>query len=500
MSSRDDVRVVVTLRADFYQHCISIPSLAALLTEGTFPLPTPIVVPKMIRGPAELAGLDFDEDLPDRIVRATGNDPGALALLAYTLDELYRRAEDGKRLTEAAYDELGGVHGAIARRAEDVYARLQVDPETFGRVFAELVSVDESGTATRRRAPLDGLRTDAQTRRLIDEFASARLLMISDTHYPVVEVAHEAVFLSWDRLARWIRQEQEDLILLRQVRQATALWESRGRVDHYLWSGERLKEAGAMVERKRPVLSEGERAFLRSEVDRLMEVIARPTTTDFERAEIGDRLALIGDTRAGVGVTTGGIPDVDWCEFHRAGDEIFDIARYPITYRQYRAFVEASGRDAGDQFRKIDNCPAENVSFDDAVAFCRWVSERLGCTIRLPSRSEWAHVARGRISFEYPWGAAWQPLRANTSESRLARTTAVGMYPLGAAACGACDLGGTVWEWTTTEGPTGNDHLTCGGSWMSDHRFARISEKRAQRDDTRANNTGFRPIRVRRAR
>ncbi|MFL6284252.1 MAG: SUMF1/EgtB/PvdO family nonheme iron enzyme [Pyrinomonadaceae bacterium] len=496
-SQRDDLHVVVTLRADFYQYCIEVPPLARLLAKGSFPLPPPTdTLLDVIIGPAQRAALEFEEGLAGAILRDSVGGPGALALLAYTLNELYRSSQDKRLITRASYKALGGVQGAIGRRAEAAYRELgSLDPNAFSRVFGELVSVDETGMATRRRAALHGFAGDAQANQLIEAFVNDRLLTISEERQPTVEVAHEALFQHWQRLAQWIRQEQEDLILLRQVRQAAALWEGKGRPATYLWSGERLKEARAMIGRKSPILNEGEREFVRSEVERLMEIISDPKTSHFQRAEIGDRLAMISDTRLGVGVTPEGLPDLAWCEVSDDAGR-FMIARYPVTYRQFRCFLDAeSETNRGEQFRRIDNCPAENVSFDDAVRFCRWLSDHLGQAIRLPTESEWERAARGpHPDYYYPWGHDWNQEYANTSDSRLSRTTAVGMYPFGRAACGAYDMSGNVWEWTGTEGLQSDDHIIKGGSWLTGAELASVSSRRPQRDTKRGNNVGFRPV------
>jgi formylglycine-generating enzyme required for sulfatase activity len=104
------------------------------------------------------------------------------------------------------------------------------------------------------------------------------------------------------------------------------------------------------------------------------------------------------------------------------------------------------------------------VSWSDAVAFCRWLSEWqrvLGppleelagsSEIRLPTEWEWEQAATGGTrSNVYPWGSEWHESRANTALSDLNRTTAVGMYPHGAGFNGAHDLTGNVFEWCLNE-------------------------------------------------
>jgi formylglycine-generating enzyme required for sulfatase activity len=85
------------------------------------------------------------------------------------------------------------------------------------------------------------------------------------------------------------------------------------------------------------------------------------------------------------------------------------------------------------------------------VAFCQWLSERLGYQIRLPTEFEWQCAATGgNAENVYPWGSFGpkeEPWRANTFESGLGRSTAVGMYPAGASAADVFDMTGTIWEW-----------------------------------------------------
>ena len=155
------VRVVLTLRADFYHRCVEQPTLAELLRAGSFPLAAPdtVALEEMISRPPERAGLVFDEGLPQQILRDTGNEPGALPLLAFALSELYESGQEGGRLTAEAYESFGGVQGAISQRAETTFESL--DTETKGAnsdtVFRELVEVREAEggwVATRRRSPL----------------------------------------------------------------------------------------------------------------------------------------------------------------------------------------------------------------------------------------------------------------------------------------------------------------------------------------------------------
>ncbi len=184
--------------------------------------------------------------------------------------------------------------------------------------------------------------------------------------------------------------------------------------------------------------------------------------------------------------------------------EPFSIARYPVTWLQYRAFLDAEdGYDNGRWWRKdlekaqektellwnFDNYPAINVSWYDAVAFCRWLSHRRQAEFRLPKEWEWQWAAMaGKTEYVYPWGPEWRGSRANTVESNINRTIAVGLYPLGDAVLGdhlrVADLSGNVWEWCldeydkleSTEIHRGDSpRVVRGGSWGSSRDDARAA-------------------------
>lgn len=244
------LRTILTLRADFYARCVEAPKLAAILETTTFPLAAPISVElyQMITRPAEQAGLEFEEGLPERILEDTGDEPGALALMAYTLDELYHSGGGDYLLATPEYEALGGVQGAIGKRAETVFAALDIEAQdALVTVFREIVEVDERGEPTRRRAELAVVAPDAAAKRLVEALTGARArLLVQDKDaqgHPIVEVAHEALLRQWPRLKGWIEQEQNNLRLRRQIQQTAQEWEAHGRAEGYLLMGSRLEDA-----------------------------------------------------------------------------------------------------------------------------------------------------------------------------------------------------------------------------------------------------------------
>jgi formylglycine-generating enzyme required for sulfatase activity len=262
--------------------------------------------------------------------------------------------------------------------------------------------------------------------------------------------------------------------------------------------------------------------------ERLVDLLETPTLSHQERLTIGLYLAELGDKRPGVGLKDG-LPHIAWCEVPEGKITLesvkgsfrvdpFHIAKYPVTWIQYRSFIEAedgyrkkgwweglAGREdqPGEQLRKLDNHPAENVSWYDAVAFCRWLTEKLGCAVRLPTDWEWQQAATGGDpANEYPWGPKWDPSKANTSESGLSRTTAVGIYPKGASRVEALDMSGNVWEWCLNEyekpkqvGVSGKESRAVrGGSWFNFRDDARCAFRFSNLPDNRFSYIGFRLV------
>ena len=139
------------------------------------------------------------------------------------------------------------------------------------------------------------------------------------------------------------------------------------------------------------------------------------------------------------------------------------------------------------------------------MAFCRWLSAQFGYEVRLPTEWEWQQAATGgNLANQYPWGPEWDYRRANTDESGLASTTAVGMYPTGASPIEALDMCGNVWEWclndyeslevTALEGE--KPRPVRGGSWSWDHEYARAPFRDRDVPGFRHRDHGLRVVRA----
>lgn len=184
------------------------------------------------------------------------------------------------------------------------------------------------------------------------------------------------------------------------------------------------------------------------------------------------------------------------------------IGRYPVTVAEFRRFVKESGHPADeDSLKDADDHPVRYVSWHDALAYCRWLSERTGLLVRLPSEAEWEKAARGTDGHIYPWGDQFNNNKCNTWESGIRTTTPVGKYsPVGDSPYGCADMAGNVWEWTSSkygrypyEAEDGREDLkgdsfrvVRGGSWDDVHVRARAADRFRGDPHYRFGNFGFR--------
>lgn len=237
------VAVLATLRSDFYPQAQASRAFLRLKGErGHCDLlpPGSAALQRIIIEPARLAGLRFERDertsrtLDEVILQDASRDSAALPLLQYTLSELYGRRNDGSRtLTFAAYEQLGGVEGALGRRAAEIFRSLPADARAaLPEILSLLVTLDTAGeqAAIRRRAPLADLTKTPARRALTESLIAARFLTTDrqlDT--AVASLAHEALLRRWNQVAEWVRENREQLWLRAHVEQNQQRWEQQGR-------------------------------------------------------------------------------------------------------------------------------------------------------------------------------------------------------------------------------------------------------------------------------
>jgi len=269
--------VVLTMRADFYPRCAAYADLAAALSDEQ-DLVGPMTddeLRRAIERPAHLAGLEPEPGLIELLVDDIRGRTGALPLLQFALQEVWRRRE-AHRLTIRAYRDIGQIEGALQRKADAVYDSFTPEQqELCRRIFLRLVQPGEGSEDTRRRAslrevlPIDPAQAVA-VRAIIGRLADpeSRLLTTerqqTATGEGTLEVAHEALIRGWPQLRKWIETDRAGLRTHHRLTEAAREWADAAveAKEGSLYTDARLAVASEWANLHRDELGALEAAFL----------------------------------------------------------------------------------------------------------------------------------------------------------------------------------------------------------------------------------------------
>ncbi|MDX3165260.1 hypothetical protein PV516_15860 [Streptomyces scabiei] len=293
------LRVLIAVRADFYGRCAEHRELAGALGDANLlagPM-SPAELREVVVKPAAAAGLTVERALTARLVEEITDAPGGLPLLSHVLLETWRRRR-GKTLTLAGYEAAGGLDGAIAKTAEDVYGRFTgAEAVTARRVLLRLITPGDGTPDTRRpadRAELEATGTGREeVAEVLEALTRARLLTLDG---PAVDLAHEALITAWPRLRGWIEEDRDRLRAHRQLTEAARAWEELGRDAGALYRGSRLATAREYFGGPRHTddLTDREAAFLAAGISALdQEERARARSTRRLRVLVGSLACLL---------------------------------------------------------------------------------------------------------------------------------------------------------------------------------------------------------------
>ncbi len=269
--------ILATMRSEFFPRIPEHQDLFQLVRHGGGYILGPPQLPELhqiIRYPALAAGLQFERhpetgrDLSEQIYQDAAHAQDALPLLEFTLEELYQRRRENL-LTWSSYEDLGGLAGAIARRAQETFDALPSETrrEAARHLFGELVTLDTAheSPATRRRALRDTLH-DAHpgAPAFLEAFIDAKLLVTgSENAAATVTLAHEALITHWPVLKDWIDDHRDLLLARRRLEDAARLWTAGHRSPKYLLTEGRLAEAQRVEESRVFRLSPDETELIR---------------------------------------------------------------------------------------------------------------------------------------------------------------------------------------------------------------------------------------------
>jgi basic membrane lipoprotein Med (substrate-binding protein (PBP1-ABC) superfamily) len=268
---RGRVMVVLTLRADFYDRPLRYPDFAQRLGDGVVNVSslTPDELEEAVQLPMRQANVEMEPALLAAVLTDVIGQPGALPLFQYTLTMLFDRRESGV-VTVDAYRSIGGLKGALAQRAEDLWAELDQPEQAAARqLFLRLVTITGDREWSRRRvaaSELTSMRRDlVATQRVIGSFGEHRLLAFDrdqTSGSPTVEVAHEALLTEWPRLHAWIDDARDDVVHHSTLVAAMSEWRAAESNPDYLLVGQRLLDYEAWANSTILELTESEQEFL----------------------------------------------------------------------------------------------------------------------------------------------------------------------------------------------------------------------------------------------
>jgi hypothetical protein len=235
-------RIVVGLRSDFYTHCARHPRLAEALQDAQVlvgPMSTDELT-QAISQPAARAGLMVEKTLVTTVVHDAVERPGALPFVSHALWETWRRRR-GNGLFLDSYRAAGGVKGAIAHTADDLYQNLDELQQGIAReIFLRLIALGEGTEDTRRRVSRDELLDSPYhdaVAVVLDKLAMVRLVTADAD---AVELAHEALIRGWPVLREWLTEDRETLRARQRLTDAAVEWKNHERDEGLLYRGARL--------------------------------------------------------------------------------------------------------------------------------------------------------------------------------------------------------------------------------------------------------------------
>jgi hypothetical protein len=390
----DGPLLVLTLRSDFEPRLAASEHFSTLLPEARYLVPafSTEEMRRIIEAPVCAKALYFDPpELIDTLLDEVAAMPGALPLLSFALSEMYRAAQRRRRqagsadraLNEDDYRDIGGVVGALHRRASTLFDDAHADAElqaTIKRVFLRMV-VQEGARVTRRRVnrlELEYPEPAEQERinRVLADYVDARLL-VADQQY--VEPAHDTLVVAWEMLQDWLAASTAHATL-RALGYATYEWDVAARAPGLLWDEDpRLPQAETLVAE----LNTRERQFVRASIRRkrnrrrLREVIALvvigllsfATVYSLERAEEALRQTRIAEQRLTESHRSEGLALLAVTRQLLTGNEYFKAATNAakaIGYRHFGVPVEterepATSSDTGSPPRLLDPSEPEYV-------------------------------------------------------------------------------------------------------------------------------------------
>jgi WD40 repeat protein/energy-coupling factor transporter ATP-binding protein EcfA2 len=238
------VKIILTMRTDFLDRFNAYPDLEAItqrhirfvseMTDRELKL--------VIMNPAARHGIEVDQDLIELIFGDFRGQSRSLPLLQYTLDLLWKTDDlSGFKLNQKTYTDetFGRVGGALQKQAEKIYQDFekQSKGEIVEKIFVRLVTITADGKRVSDRQNKSKFTGEMG---IVDDLVKKHRLLVAGRQEDMVEIAHEALIGSWQRLQDWITKYEKEIILERQFKEAAQDWEKDK--NSVLWPDRRLDQ------------------------------------------------------------------------------------------------------------------------------------------------------------------------------------------------------------------------------------------------------------------
>lgn len=288
----DRFKLVITLRSDFVASCLEHSALATTLQQSNLLVPPVLNVDdyrQVILSPAEKVGLKVDPELVEVLLQELSHTTADLPLLEFVLEQLWEQRHPGELTLQIYQQQIGGLKGALERKAQAVYDSLDVEAQACARwIFLSLTQMGEGTEDTRRRIDKAALRVKKYPIELVDRTLQAliasKLVIVNSsdgqtvglsrsalssepapsTPLPQVsvEVAHEILIRHWPTLRWWLEENRSRLRAQRQVEQGAAQWWQSGKQSDFLLRGVRLDGAEELYVKYTDELSQEVQQFI----------------------------------------------------------------------------------------------------------------------------------------------------------------------------------------------------------------------------------------------
>jgi len=259
LARRPDIRLLLSMRDDFYPLLKRLPAWSALLEpcEVRLAPPDEDSLRKAIEAPAAKVGLQFEADIVDDLVHEVRDERTPLPLMQCTLFALWQ-ARKRNLITRAAYDELGGPRNALGVVADRTLQKLPQEARDIARlIFLKLVQINDNEEFTSRRVPLSevlALADQSLVRQALSAFQDQMLIRVTsqstsgDERTQEVSVAHEFLIRNWPQFREWINESRDDIRERSRIGAAAKSWVTRGRDSSLLLRGPALERAVKFID------------------------------------------------------------------------------------------------------------------------------------------------------------------------------------------------------------------------------------------------------------